>query len=113
MRYLSPFCWPLISGAAVLPTGSRFDPRNQVVSYNPQNTTVINSAVGYTTTLVLMMMKLLSAPELVSQGWSVNKDNLVYLEVQPVKQTVQNNSTDERAKSHLKSLMLLLIPKPI
>jgi type IV secretion system protein VirB9 len=31
---------------------SRFDPRNQVVSYNPQNTTVINSAVGYTTTLV-------------------------------------------------------------
>ena len=41
-----------ICSAAVLPTGSRFDPRNQVVSYNPQNTTVINSAVGYTTTLV-------------------------------------------------------------
>lgn len=56
-----------ICSAAVLPTGSRFDPRNQVVSYNPQNTTVINSAVGYTTTLVLMMMKLLSAPELVSR----------------------------------------------
>lgn len=38
--------------AAVLPSGSRFDPRNQIVSYNPNNTTIINSAVGYTTTLV-------------------------------------------------------------
>ncbi len=37
--------------AAVLPSGSRFDPRNQIVSYNPNNTTIINSAVGYTTTL--------------------------------------------------------------
>lgn len=33
--------------AAVTPAASRFDPRNQIVSYNPQNTTVINSAVGY------------------------------------------------------------------
>lgn len=41
-----------ICNAAVQPSGSRFDPRNQIVSYNPQNTTVINSAVGYTTTLV-------------------------------------------------------------
>ncbi|EKN4845687.1 conjugal transfer protein, partial [Yersinia enterocolitica] len=41
-----------VCNAAVVPSGSGFDPRNQNVSYNPQNTTVINSAVGYTTTLV-------------------------------------------------------------
>lgn len=41
-----------VCNAAVLPSGSRFDPRNQIVSYNPNNTTIINSAVGYTTTLV-------------------------------------------------------------
>ena len=38
-----------VCNAAVLPSGSRFDPRNQIVSYNPNNTTIINSAVGYTT----------------------------------------------------------------
>ncbi len=37
-----------VCNAAVLPSGSRFDPRNQIVSYNPNNTTIINSAVGYT-----------------------------------------------------------------
>ncbi|EJG9229744.1 TPA: conjugal transfer protein, partial [Escherichia coli] len=33
-----------VCNAAVLPSGSRFDPRNQIVSYNPNNTTIINSA---------------------------------------------------------------------
>ncbi len=101
-----------ICSAAVLPTGSRFDPRNQVVSYNPQNTTVINSAVGYTTTLVLMTMKLLSVPELVFLGWSVNKeDNLVYLEVQPVKQTVQNNKSDEDGNESSEVVNVALDPE--
>ncbi len=42
----------LVSASAVSRYASSqpFDPRNQIVSYNPQNTTVINSAVGYTTT---------------------------------------------------------------
>lgn len=77
--------------AAVLPSGSRFDPRNQIVSYNPNNTTIINSAVGYTTTLVFDEDEtVISARTGFPQGWAVNKeDNLVYLEVRPVKQTVQ------------------------
>ena len=76
--------------AAVLPSGSRFDPRNQIVSYNPNNTTIINSAVGYTTTLVFDEDEtVISARTGFPQGWAVNKeDNLVYLEVRPVKQTV-------------------------
>ena len=49
--------------AAVTPAASRFDPRNQIVSYNPQNTTVINSAVGYTTNWYLTRMKRSSVPE--------------------------------------------------
>ncbi|MGF8167408.1 TrbG/VirB9 family P-type conjugative transfer protein, partial [Klebsiella pneumoniae] len=83
--------------AAVTPAASRFDPRNQIVSYNPQNTTVINSAVGYTTTLVFDEDEtVISARTGFPQGWEVNKeDNLVYLEVKPVKQTVQKNSTDD------------------
>lgn len=74
--------------AAVLPSGSRFDPRNQIVSYNPNNTTIINSAVGYTTTLVFDEDEtVISARTGFPQGWAVNKeDNLVYLEVRPVKQ---------------------------
>ncbi|ENZ1913686.1 TrbG/VirB9 family P-type conjugative transfer protein [Salmonella enterica] len=85
-----------ICHAAVTPSASRFDPRNQVVSYNPQNTTVINSAVGYTTTLVFDEdEKVISARTGFPQGWTVDKeDNLVYLEVKPVKQTVQKNNTD-------------------
>ncbi|MCV5862858.1 TrbG/VirB9 family P-type conjugative transfer protein, partial [Escherichia coli] len=73
--------------AAVTPAASRFDPRNQIVSYNPQNTTVINSAVGYTTTLVFDEDEtVISARTGFPQGWEVNKeDNLVYLEVKPVK----------------------------
>ncbi len=72
--------------AAVLPSGSRFDPRNQIVSYNPNNTTIINSAVGYTTTLVFDEDEtVISARTGFPQGWAVNKeDNLVYLEVRPV-----------------------------
>ena len=102
-----------ICSAAVLPTGSRFDPRNQVVSYNPQNTTVINSAVGYTTTLVFDDDEtVISARTGFPQGWSVNKeDNLVYLEVQPVKQTVQNNSTDEEGKESSEVINVALDPE--
>ena len=83
-----------VCNAAVLPSGSRFDPRNQIVSYNPNNTTIINSAVGYTTTLVFDEDEtVISARTGFPQGWAVNKeDNLVYLEVRPVKQTVGNDS---------------------
>ncbi len=69
-----------VCNAAVLPSGSRFDPRNQIVSYNPNNTTIINSAVGYTTTLVFDEDEtVISARTGFPQGWAVNKeDNLVY-----------------------------------
>ncbi len=67
-----------VCNAAVLPSGSRFDPRNQIVSYNPNNTTIINSAVGYTTTLVFDEDEtVISARTGFPQGWAVNKeDNL-------------------------------------
>ncbi|EFF2670135.1 TPA: TrbG/VirB9 family P-type conjugative transfer protein, partial [Escherichia coli] len=92
--------------AAVLPSGSRFDPRNQIVSYNPNNTTIINSAVGYTTTLVFDEDEtVISARTGFPQGWAVNKeDNLVYLEVRPVKQTVQKNNTDENGNTSSESV---------
>lgn len=64
--------------AAVLPSGSRFDPRNQIVSYNPNNTTIINSAVGYTTTLVFDEDEtVISARTGFPQGWAVNKEALL------------------------------------
>ena len=102
-----------ICSAAVLPTGSRFDPRNQVVSYNPQNTTVINSAVGYTTTMVFDDDEtIISGRTGFPQGWSVNKeDNLVYLEVQPVKQTVQNNKSDEDGNESSEVVNVALDPE--
>ncbi|MCN3068997.1 TrbG/VirB9 family P-type conjugative transfer protein [Escherichia coli] len=102
-----------ICSAAVMPTGSRYDPRNQLVTYNPQNTTVINSAVGYTTTLVFDDDEtVISARTGFPQGWSVNKeDNIVYLEVQPVKQTVQNNNTDEDGKQSSEVVNVALDPE--
>lgn len=60
-----------VCNAAVLPSGSRFDPRNQIVSYNPNNTTIINSAVGYTTTLVFDEDEtVISARTGFPQGWA-------------------------------------------
>lgn len=102
-----------VCNAAVVPSGSGFDPRNQNVSYNPQNTTVINSAVGYTTTLVFDDDEtVISARTGFPQGWSVNKeDNLVYVEVKPVKQTVQNNKTDENGKQSSEVVNVALDPE--
>ncbi|AVJ73808.1 conjugal transfer family protein (plasmid) [Escherichia coli] len=99
--------------AAVLPSGSRFDPRNQIVSYNPNNTTIINSAVGYTTTLVFDEDEtVISARTGFPQGWAVNKeDNLVYLEVRPVKQTVQKNNMMKTVIPLLNPSVLLLTRK--
>ena len=102
-----------VCNAAVVPSGSGFDPRNQNVNYNPQNTTVINSAVGYTTTLVFDDDEtVISARTGFPQGWSVNKeDNLVYVEVKPVKQTVQNNKTDENGKQSSEVVNVALDPE--
>lgn len=99
--------------AAVVPSGSGYDPRNQNVNYNPQNTTVINSAVGYTTTLVFDDDEtVISARTGFPQGWTVNKeDNLVYVEVKPVKQTVQNNNTDENGKKSSEIVNVALDPE--
>lgn len=102
-----------VCNAAVVPSGSGYDPRNQNVNYNPQNTTVINSAVGYTTTLVFDEdEQVISARTGFPQGWTVNKeDNLVYVEVKPVKQTVQNNSTDENGKKSSEIVNVALDPE--
>lgn len=102
-----------VCNAAVLPSGSRFDPRNQIVSYNPNNTTIINSAVGYTTTLVFDEDEtVISARTGFPQGWAVNKeDNLVYLEVRPVKQTVQKNNTDANGNTSSESVSVALDPE--
>ncbi|STL62821.1 Putative pilx9 protein, putative conjugal transfer protein, putative exported protein [Escherichia coli] len=102
-----------VCNAAVLPSGSRFDPRNQIVSYNPNNTTIINSAVGYTTTLVFDEDEtVISARTGFPQGWAVNKeDNLVYLEVRPVKQTVQKIIRMQTVTPLLNPSVLLLTRK--
>lgn len=102
-----------VCNAAVLPSGSRFDPRNQIVSYNPNNTTIINSAVGYTTTLVFDEDEtVISARTGFPQGWAVNKeDNLVYLEVRPVKQLFRKIIRMQTVTPLLNPSVLLLTRK--
>lgn len=102
-----------ICDAAIQPVGSHFDSRNQNVSYNAQNTTVINSAVGYMTTLVFDEdEKVITARTGFPQGWNVEKeDNLVTLEVKPVKQTVQNNNVDESGNQSSEIVNVALDPE--
>lgn len=112
---LAAFALTMCSTAwgAVIPSASHFDPRNQVVSYNPQNTTVINSAVGYTTTLVFDDDEtVISARTGFPQGWDVNKeDNLVYLEVKPVRQTVQKNNASDNGNPSPEVVSIALDPE--
>ncbi|HHR6236843.1 TPA: TrbG/VirB9 family P-type conjugative transfer protein [Providencia alcalifaciens] len=80
------------STAEILPSASRYDPRNQVVNFNPLNTTVINSAIGYITTVVFDDdEKVIDAQTGYEQGWDISKaDNRVYIRVLPVKQVIED-----------------------
>lgn len=77
--------------AEIQPSASRYDPRNQIVNFNPLNTTVINSAIGYITTVVFDEdEKVIDTQTGYEQGWDVLKgDNRVYIRVLPVKQVVE------------------------
>jgi len=82
------------ASAAINPTGSRYDSRNQTVNYNQMNTTVVKSAVGYLSTVVFDDdEKVISADAGFPQGWKVRfDDNRVYLQVVPVTQKVQKKT---------------------
>ncbi|EJT4720274.1 TrbG/VirB9 family P-type conjugative transfer protein [Salmonella enterica] len=82
--------------AAVSPSASRYDPRNQNVIYNPDNTTAINSASGYVTTLVFDEDERVIETETgFPAGWSVKKsDNRVYIRVKPVTQKIAIKNAD-------------------
>jgi len=82
------------ASAAINPTGSRYDSRNQTVNYNQMNTTVVKSAVGYLSTIVFDDdEKVISADTGFPQGWKVRfDDNRVYLQVVPVTQKVQKKT---------------------
>ncbi|EOI3591740.1 TrbG/VirB9 family P-type conjugative transfer protein [Proteus mirabilis] len=79
------------SQAAITPSGSQFDKRNQIVNFNPLNTTVINSAIGYLMTLVFDEDEtVLNVQTGYEQGWDIQKnENFVYIRVVPVKQMVE------------------------
>jgi len=83
--------WLFINGvqAAVLPKGSRFDSRMQQVSYNADNTTVINTRVAFLSTLLFDDEEVvLDARTGTQKGWDVQHEaNRVYITPVPVTQT--------------------------
>lgn len=84
--------WLFINGvqAAALPKGSRFDSRMQQVSYNADNTTVINTRVAFLSTLLFDDEEVvLDARTGTQKGWDVQHEaNRVYITSVPVTQKV-------------------------
>lgn len=91
-----------LSFGAAKPVSSRFDPRNQAIAYNPYDTTVINSATGYISTLVFDDdEKVVETKVGWEQGWDVTStDNRVYIRLRPVSQNVEqvNSEGDTETK---------------
>ncbi|WP_249533991.1 TrbG/VirB9 family P-type conjugative transfer protein [Escherichia coli] len=87
---------PLRSLGAAKPVSSRFDPRNQTIAYNPYDTTVINSATGYISTLVFDDdEKVIETKVGFEQGWDVtSSDNRVYIRIKPVSQNVEQVNSE-------------------
>lgn len=88
--------------SAAVPQGSGYDSRMQQVSYNPRNTTVVNAAEGYVSTLVFADDEdVISTQTGFIKGWNVAKEgNRVYIRVAPVKQPVQTvKSSDDGAET--------------
>ncbi|MEP8861171.1 P-type conjugative transfer protein VirB9 (plasmid) [Enterobacter asburiae] len=75
---------------AATPRGSAYDSRMQNISYNSQNTTVINTRAGYITTLVFDAdEEVITATAGFPQGWTITPDrNRVGISPAPVKQPV-------------------------
>lgn len=86
------------SFGAAKPVSSRFDPRNQAIAYNPYDTTVINVATGYLSTLVFDDdEKVIEAKPGFEQGWDVQpSDNRVYIRIRPVTQNVEQVSGEKQ-----------------
>lgn len=84
------------SFGAAKPVSSRFDPRNQAIAYNPYDTTVINVATGYLSTLVFDDdEKVIEAKPGFEQGWDVTpSDNRVYIRIKPVTQNVEQVNSE-------------------
>lgn len=85
-----------LSFGAAKPVSSRFDPRNQAIAYNPYDTTVINSATGYISTLVFDDdEKVVETKVGWEQGWDVTStDNRVYIRLRPVSQNVEKVNSE-------------------
>ncbi len=81
---------------AAKPVSSRFDPRNQVIAYNPSDTTEISNATGYISTLVFDDDEKVIETEVgFEQGWDIqSSDNRVYIRIRPVTQTVEQVNSD-------------------
>lgn len=88
---LSAFLFSEMAYSAVKPSGSRFDTRNQNINYNSADTTVINVATGYVTTLVFDdEEKVVDTQVGFEQGWNIQAaENRVYIKIRPVTQSVE------------------------
>jgi type IV secretion system protein VirB9 len=92
------FLFPLLSHAAATPQGSAFDSRMQQVSYNAQNTTIINARAGYVTTLVFSDDEAVIGNPQVGfiKGWIITSEaNRVYIRPAPISQPIVDSEGKE------------------
>lgn len=82
------------SWGAIMPNGSRYDSHIQQVSYNAQNSTVVNTRVGYVTTLLFADDEVVNQVEAgFEKGWQITKDgNSVSIRPAPIAQPVTDES---------------------
>ncbi len=94
--FLSGLLASQLTFGAAKPVSSRFDPRNQVIAYNPSDTTEISNATGYISTLVFDDDEKVIETEVgFEQGWDIqSSDNRVYIRIRPVTQTVEQVNSD-------------------
>jgi len=102
LRKIALLCFLLTSYAAwsaVTPRSSAYDSRIQTVTYNSQNTTIINTRPGYITTLLFNDdEEVIEAQAGFPKGWTVTKSgNRVGVSPNPITQPVTDasgNNTD-------------------
>ena len=82
------------SWGAITPHGSRYDSHMQQVSYNAQNSTVVNTRVGYVTTLLFADDEVVSQADAgFEKGWQITKEgNSVSIRPAPIAQPVTDES---------------------
>jgi type IV secretion system protein VirB9 len=96
-------CVPLFVQAAATPQGSHYDSHMQQVSYNGQNSTIINTRAGYVSTLVFADDEAVISTQVgFIKGWTIDKEaNRVYIRPAPITQPVtgEDGTTVQQAFS--------------